>query len=684
MKFYTLLLGAIFYTISAVSQNMQDGFAMLEKGDFAGAETFFERILQTYPNNKTANICYGRAVGLHSSPEKATQLFTRMLNEYPNDLEVELNYAESLLWGKQFEKAETVYAGLTEKHPDNFAALLGYANTFSNLKKYTEALTYVNKALAVQPGNANAMVSKKYIRLGYAYQLSQNQRYKEAEALLLENLHDFPGDKDILRNLANLYLVTKETDKATETYRKMATSAKDSIEALNGIALAAHIAEENKTALELAILSQELMRGVQDSILERRSKERYIQALVWNRKFALAKQHIDSAFTTYPNENWVFALHATLGMYTSNIKQSLNDYRTILHNDTSSFDGNLGIANAYFAYGDIDKAYEAAEQTLEIFANQKDAMQFIKKLDAAYTPSLQEKLSFSFDNGKNTAATSLTSLEFPVSTRFSFIGYYQYRVANGNEKRSAMNNAEAGFSYRIHPKVRLQATGGISAVNSYSTRYQNGVANVLLKIDPFKLQNLELGFKSEMQNYNADLINSEIQTNHMFLNYNLSTNFKLGWFTQYYFTTQSDDNVRNLLFTSLYYNILSKPVLKTGFNYQYITFKNQVPTMYFSPANFNSVEIFVDLLKDANSITTKGFYYGLSAAAGYQFIEELPKDPTFRFHLTYGYKVSDRFAANAYAMHSNIASTTAAGYNYTEFGVQLKWLILEKPVFRKQ
>ena len=57
-----------------------------------------------------------------------------------------------------------------QRYPENFAALLGFANTLSNLKEYDNALLYVNRALETSPGNPNAMVSKKYIRLGFAYQ----------------------------------------------------------------------------------------------------------------------------------------------------------------------------------------------------------------------------------------------------------------------------------------------------------------------------------------------------------------------------------------------------------------------------------------------------------------------------------------------------------------------------------
>ena len=198
---FCLLLG-----LSIQAQDMQEGFTNLEKGEFAQAEIFFSKILKTYPDNKTAKLCFGRAVGLNSSPEKATVIFSELLKTYPDDFEIQLNYAECMLWNKNFSEAKPYYFGLIAKHPESFPALLGYANTLSNLKEYKEALIFVNKALEVSVKNPNGLVSQKYIRMGYANQLVQQQDYNTALSLLNENFKDFPKDKETLMNKANIYL----------------------------------------------------------------------------------------------------------------------------------------------------------------------------------------------------------------------------------------------------------------------------------------------------------------------------------------------------------------------------------------------------------------------------------------------------------------------------------------------
>ena len=107
-----LILALLFSPFFCFSQEMKTGFTYLETGKYEKADVFFKQILEEYPDNKTAKLCYGRAVGLSGNPQQATQIFTELLEKYPNDFEVKLNYGESLLWNKNFEAAEIYYQKL--------------------------------------------------------------------------------------------------------------------------------------------------------------------------------------------------------------------------------------------------------------------------------------------------------------------------------------------------------------------------------------------------------------------------------------------------------------------------------------------------------------------------------------------------------------------------------------------
>jgi tetratricopeptide (TPR) repeat protein len=664
---------------------MNEGFTYLETGKYKQAETFFENILITYPKNKTAKLCYGRALGLNGNGERATTIFINLLERYPQDFEIKLNYAESLLWNENYNKAKDYYKNLLKEKPNSFPALLGYANTLSNLKFFNEALEFIDKALLTSPGNLNALTSKKYINLGYANQYVQNGDYKAALKLLLKNLQLFKKDIETLQNIANVYLISSDFSKAEATYKTIGISPQNKLTSLNSLALVSHLKGKNKKALEISSKAINYISNKTSESLLQQTKERYAQALIWNRKYKKADILIQKLNNEYPNKNWVLSLRASLNIYKSNFEKSINDYNRILKNDTTSFDGNLGKANALMASGYFIESYKSAENTLKFYKNPKDAVNFIKKLDKSFTPFVVAESSYSFDNGNNKAYSYKATSEFSFSTKFKLLGSYNYRTTSNSLSglKATSNNVLGGVSYQLLHNIKLKSLIGLASSKTETNTFNQLIADISLLTKPFKLQNLELGYKREIQNFNAALLAENIVQNNYLINYSLNTNFRLGWFTQYYYTTQNDTNTRNLIFTSLYYNILEKPSLKAGVNYQNISFKNQVPTIYFSPRKFNAYEVFFNIIKDENITKENEWFYELTAASGFQYIENSKKQRTYRIQSKLGYKFSERSILTLYGSKSNIASATAAGFTFTEIGLRFKWYVLHKPFFRK-
>ncbi len=670
------------------SQDMKEGFNYLETGKYQEASLFFEKILTTYPSNKTAKLCYGRAVGLNGNALRAISIFEELKKEYPNDYEIKLNYAESLLWNKEFKKAEGFYKQLVNEDKSSFPAVLGYANTLSNLKKYEEALLRVNEALLIIPANPNALISRKYIRLGYASKLAQKREYDLADQMLDKNLKDFPRDKDTLLNKINIYMAINKFEEAKSLYKQLGVKKSDSILSLNGLALIAHKMHKEKKALKIAEGALIAVKPYEkDSLLTLNVKERYIQALIWNGKYVKAREEINELYKKYPNHSKVLAMESGLGMYTSNFDKSIENYQKILANDSTSFDGNLGIANAYRAVNDPYASLTYAYKTLRFYPEQRDAQKLIKTLNLQYSPFVEHKTSYTIDNGDNEAWSFLLKTEIPFSTKLTFTGKYIYRTTRNkkpeNDHKATSNNFTLGGNYKLTKNISIVGELGVLKANSSTNDYSQLLTSIFIKAKPFKLQNLEIGYSKELQDFNAELVDRKIVMNNYIINYNLNTNFNLGWYTQYIYTTQSDENKRNLLFTSLYYKILRRPSTKIGFNYQYISFDNQVPEIYFSPSRFNVVEIFADLIKNSSEKEAYWFYRA-NAAAGYQFIENEEKSTTFRIEGELGYQFSDRLRASLYGKHSNIASATAAGFKFTEVGFKLKWYLTSKPLFYKK
>ncbi|MEP0265039.1 tetratricopeptide repeat protein [Dokdonia sp.] len=670
-----LTITLLFIGMYSQAQEMQTGFTYLETGQYKKAEVFFTVIVKEYPTNKTARLCYGRALGLNGKTTAAKALFTTLKSDYPTDFEVALNYAESLLWNKDYQEARTFYKTLITQQSDSFAALLGYANTLSNLKAYDEALQYVNKALSVQPDNGNALVSRKYMRLGKASVLMQEEVYDPAVMLLEENLVDFPKDQDTQNVLANNYLLQKNYPKAQEVYKTMT----DTIGSYTGQALVAHNNHKEKEALELAKNAVIASRNTVDSTKIFIAKERYIQALLWNGKYAQAQQEINKLSVAYPENNNVSSLLATYGLYTGNFKKSIAAYKTILLKDATSFDGNLGIANAYRAQGNLTKAYTYAQKTLEYYPNQKDAKGLINIIENTLSPVVNTNAAYTADNGNNEAYTVTATATIPFSERFKTILQYGYRTTENmvSQEMAYNTNIAIGAHYRVLNNTWLESTLGFVKANAPSNEYTDVNGSLFLTSRPLPLQYLKVGYSRELQNFNASLIDEKIFMNNYSLNYNMGTNINLGWYTGYTYTTQTDGNTRNLLFTSLYYTFTKRPAIKGGINYQYLGFKNQVPTLYFSPSKYQALEAFIDLQGNKGN-----WSYSANVAGGYQFIENNSATSLFRAEATFTYNISERFQVGGYGKYSTIASETAAGFEFTEVGVKLRWQVLDKPLFK--
>lgn len=679
---FTLWLGISF---GAFSQEMSKGFTYLEQGEFSLAEEFFKDVLKEYPTNKTAKLCFARATGLNGDAQYALVLMQELRSDYPNDFEVSLNCAEALLWNKFYLKAEVYYKNLLEEDSESFPAILGYANTLSSLKKYKEALMFVNKAIEIQPENNNVLISKKYIHLGYSNQLVKSKKYKEGVDLLRKNLELFPGDKETIMNLGNTFIISENYIKAQEIYAQLINTPEEIIESKLGLSLVYHLRGDNKKALDEIELAFKVLPKLSDSTLDWRVKERYVQALIWNKAFLQAESYMLSLNSNVQNENWFLGLQAMLNVYKRDFNKSVLFYKKMLERDSVSFDGNLGLANAYKALNRFDNAYEQGLISLSLYNGQKDILNFLRKLDEQFYPTLLTDIKYSFDNGDNESYSISNTVNYPLTSKLAINSGYQYRETwKDNTKYDAsVHQLISGVEYRIIPTLLLNADIGLNRISAEENDYNQWLTKLSLHTSYFKLQEFKLGYIRELENFNAELLYRKIVKDMVFINHNLNTNIGLGWFNQYFYTSQNDNNTRHLYFTSLYYQLSKQPSSKVGANFQYITFGNQVPTIYFSPERFKVIEVFGEVVRNINILKGRGVYYSINGALGYQFIEDQKKQSTYRIKLDLGYKASSRFSSALYYQKSNIASGNTAGFSYSEFGLRLKWMMSDKSVFTK-
>lgn len=301
-------------------------------------------------------------------------------------------------------------------------------------------------------------------------------------------------------------------------------------------------------------------------------------------------------------------------------------------------------------------------------------------LKAQTSPSVETKAAYTFDNSSNKSYAINNAAEYTLTLKTKLFGHYNYKTTINTTTNvvANINNFGVGLEHKLLPKLSFKGLAGLASTSSFNNNYNQLTTDIMLKTEALKKQTIELGFKRQIENFNAQLLDQELINNTFYTKYTLDTNFKVGFKTQYNHTTLSDNNIKQLVALSAHYNFFEKPLLKTGINYEHIGFKNQVPQQYFSPKKFNTAQVFINLEQDQDKVAPKQFFYKLNVIYGFQNIDDQTSKSTQKFQGDFGYKFSSQSLLSLYGTHSTIASANAAGAEFNEVGLRFKWL-LSKP-----
>lgn len=654
---------------------LEPGFALLERGNFGEAEHFFATALDEAPDNRTARICYGRAVGLNGNPDKALSIFSDLREETPNDMEVLLNVAEAYMWAKAYTEAEALYDRLLRKEADNFTANLGAANARAGQKNYAEALTFIDRALAVQPGNANAMVSRKFILLGMAGAEKDQWNYEAAHSFLNEVEAAFPADRDARLLRADVFLSDQKIRKAQELYKAMIADSMEVGLAYNGLSYTSVLQNRKKEALKYARLAVGSAQRLQvDSILQIKAGIQLVNALGVNRRFVEAFEQLDSM-----EQNWGPALsiglaRARMKVWNKDLQEGLELYRQLLPKNPENFDLLMGIVDVKRATYDLDGAFSYLRQARRLLPTQPDAFRLWKEMAQADMPAFQLNGSLLKDSGGNIGQELKARFELGRKGKFHPYLMASNWQANQNESGSnaAQNTFIAGTQMRFSPNLSARISGGVTTYPDFDQAQQIAPrTEVGLNIFLGKYHNFDAAFSKDLHNYTADLVQSGIGRDHITLTYNFAAPTRLGMYSQYIRTQQSDGNSRNLFFASLYYRLLDAPTVKFGINYSTFGFDRQEPEKYFSPLNSNATEAFIQVMSDRSA--RKKFFYEAFISSGIQRVGPGTPQYSTRISAGLGYRIDHNFELMANYQKGNTVQASVSGYAFSQFGLQLRY-----------
>lgn len=663
------------------AQNMERGFQMLESGDFKAARFFFEPLIEAHPDNRTAQLCYARAVGLDNNPSKAIEIFSLLNEKYPSDFEIQMNLAEAHLWNSDPRTALGEYLKLAALEPNNFSVNLGLANTYSNLKKYDDALRFVNRSLEISPGNASAAITLKYVQLGRANELFLSGRGFEALDILSVELNKYPSDKDILLSIINIKISENNLKEAESFMERLPKQSRDSLHYYTTVSLIEHLKGADRKSLKLAGIAYDVNKSVQDTNLQRSVIERYIQALIWNRKLKNAK---DVLYFEKGKLNQIQFLNLKTLILLANKewKQAMASADDILNLEPGSINAMIMKASAFKAMGKTEDAISQLDDILADNPGHPEAVKFRGSIQSELVPQVAVSTSTINDNGGNNSYTYSLEGKLPITTKLGVGLTYSFKnTRNNNDEEATFKMIGFSASQKITRNIegRLLIGLGVSQFDETKTdnfNYEASLSSKMLKNHDFKI-----GMVRQTETFNSQLIAEGLNINSYFFTHSYNPNQKIGSFAQIRSNDFSDGNQSYSGFASLYTTLVRRLGLKTGVNYQFLSFKTSRPELYFSPEKFSSYELFVGMANNLGSRKTKVFYQDITMAIGSQDDGINESVLSYRIQGRIGFKLNDKLGAEIFGNYTNIASASATGFQINQLGLRLNYNP-SRPLFR--
>ncbi len=638
------------------SQEMSAGFTMLEKGAFEEANVFFKHILSDYPNNKTARICQARAIGLSENPQEAVRLFIELATDYPDDLEIDLNLAESYMWSKLPEKAQKKYASILVDHPDNFTANLGYANALSASNRTFEAAKVIETALDIDPQNRNALISRKFILLKLAYESRLASHFELAERVLKQLDDWYPEDAQIIQNLAELYLVKKDYNKAEKYYTRLQKIAP--FEGHTGRAYLQSLALNHKAGIiqaDSALLYAPKLEDIPNAAMMK------AQMLAQQGKSKQAISYANTLYNTYPNTTNSQLLKARLGLILKEENASLALLKDLDTKMPETFDIKMALVDAYRSTKNPAAALDQINEALLIDGNNQDVVDLQKALKANFQTDVLIDAYVSEDGGGFFARGLSLGAERYLHNKHRAKVQYKARYTNQSENNVPAIQQAIGFFDQWYFSQKSNLAMGVELYSSSPVEGPNisFLPSLTWEQRIAKYHFLSPSFKRSIMDYNADLIIARIILNRIGLNYGYVHPGHIGIYIASEYASINDDNHRRLIYTAVYKDIVNKPLVRLGVNYNYYSYETQRPQFYFSPASFHSVGGFVEI--NNIDLTTKGLIYKATVGSGAQWIEDDNIQLTRRIEVSFGYKFNASSSILLAYQNNNAAQATNSG-----------------------
>lgn len=616
---------------------LDSGFMLLDNQRFDEAKSFFENVLLKEPNNISAMIGFGRALGLKGNAEPAFAYFDSLSQTHPKELEILLNRAEAILWKKEAKAGEINYLNLLQKFPDNYVAYIGLGNALAMQQRYEEALARYEKSAELNPSLEYTQFLIKSTMNNLAYQLLNLGKFEKSKQFYFKALARDTNNVQSLSGLVSVFLAQDSLKKAAIYAQKLSKVQGAEVQGLTLLGYTQKLQGKINEALATNETAYKMTMPT-DTVQHLQAMNNLIYAHLWNRKINKAAKLQYRLNVLYPMKQERLVPQAQVYVYQGKMRHALGILNDIRKADSSSFDGNLGLSDLYLGLGNNKKAWKYIQNTLKYYPFQKDALFVKKKVQIALSPDIKTIYNYFSDNQQNTSQQYTIQATYPIGWLTNIgLNYQHLDIGVIETPKQVMMKSYTGW-LSIRPALGLELTGQITNNELIYASNSNEIWLTNAKI-AYRFEgghSFEFSRSKERFYYTASLLEQNLFTTNNTIVYNGKLFNILGIYANAQQSKFSDENKKRSLYASLYYNVGTLP-LKTGISQLYLSFDLQVPFLYYSPERMISRELFIQY----NNYLYEEKKWQISAEVALGQLVEKEQDPQILYRFT-GY-VAYRF-----------------------------------------
>jgi tetratricopeptide (TPR) repeat protein len=361
-------------------------FLQLKNNQPDAAEASFRKVIELNPKAMQPHLLLGTFYQSHGRPGDAEEQFRAAMSLDPKAVAPREAIAALYLSEGRKADAEQVLEQAQRDLPRNPDSYLALSNFYFSTGDLEKAVAQYRTIYQLRPNDLQ--VKKKYIQL-----LIQAKRDEEARSLINEILKSTPMDDDALVFRSQLQIDSGDITNAAQTLEAVVTNSPDNIPAHYALGVALErqgnldrAEKQWREALRLnpdfldaerSIANAAMLEGDMISLedaasqmvrLQPGSPEGYgLRALSnTNRaRYAVAEQDVRRAIEAAPQSAFGYVQMGNLRLAQKQYTDAAKAYQDALDRNANSTDALRGLANAYVAEKEANKAIATVESQIE-------------------------------------------------------------------------------------------------------------------------------------------------------------------------------------------------------------------------------------------------------------------------------------------------------------------------------